>query len=179
MEHAAWSSLAGHLISTTNRPQLDHACALHATRITAWQHHCLAACRAQLLIASYCVLQVPLCKVNLQGLEALVKQYKGRYSTVVGFQPTGWTHAKESTSAKCGKRMQRGTVILHQVGTAAQGTVGPLSPSICACSMDPFTQYGSIPAAYLTAAYSQRPQIPANVGLIIPVLKEAHDFFLL
>lgn len=65
------------------------------------------------------MLQVPLCKVNLQGLEALLKQYKGRYSTVVGFQPTGWTHAKESTSAKCGRRMQRGTVILHQVGACS------------------------------------------------------------
>ena len=62
---------------------------------------------------------MPLCKVNVKGLDALVKQYKGRYSTVVGFQPTGWTHQKESASAKCGRRMQRGTVILHQVCVCA------------------------------------------------------------
>jgi hypothetical protein len=68
--------------------------------------------------------QVPLCKVNLQGLEALLQQYKGRYSTVVGFQPTGWTHAKESASAKCGRRMQRGTVILHQVRRGRSGAAG-------------------------------------------------------
>jgi DNA cross-link repair 1A protein len=75
---------------------------------------------------------VPLCKVNVQGLEALAKQYKGRYSTVVGFQPTGWTHQKEATSAKCGRRMQRGTVILHQVGRGGAAARRPAVPGACA-----------------------------------------------
>ena len=34
---------------------------------------------------------VPLWSVTLKSMARLLKHYKGRYTTVVGFQPTGWT----------------------------------------------------------------------------------------
>ncbi|GIM03994.1 hypothetical protein Vretimale_8641, partial [Volvox reticuliferus] len=35
---------------------------------------------------------VPLFKVTLDGLSAILQQYRGRYSAVIGFSPTGWNH---------------------------------------------------------------------------------------
>ena len=34
---------------------------------------------------------VPLSSVTLKSMARLLKLYRGRYTTVVGFQPTGWT----------------------------------------------------------------------------------------
>ena len=34
---------------------------------------------------------VPLWSVTLKSMARLLKHYRGRYTTVVGFQPTGWT----------------------------------------------------------------------------------------
>lgn len=71
--------------------------------------------------------QVPLFKVSLDGLGAILQQYKGRYNSVIGFQPTGWNQARgeggvggggssrQQQSLKFGRRLQRGTVIVYQV----------------------------------------------------------------
>jgi DNA cross-link repair 1A protein len=58
-------------------------------------------------------------KVTLAAMEALLLQYRGRYTTVVGFQPTGWTAAERHTKGlrAGGRRMQRGTAVLYQVKT--------------------------------------------------------------
>eukprot|EP00775_Hariotina_reticulata_P012752 gene12752-12881_t len=75
---------------------------------------------------------VPMRQVTLDAMESLLQRYKGRYTAVVGFQPTGWTHGKagrsgkaehgsvnqplrSSSSARPSKRLQRGTVVLYQV----------------------------------------------------------------
>jgi hypothetical protein len=74
-------------------------------------------------------LQVPMRQVSLEAMESLLVRYKGRYTAVVGFQPTGWTHtaggsggravggqaSRASSSVKGGKRLQRGTVVLYKV----------------------------------------------------------------
>jgi hypothetical protein len=68
-------------------------------------------------------------QVTLEAMESLLVRYKGRYTAVVGFQPTGWTHtaggsggravggqaSRASSSVKGGKRLQRGTVVLYKV----------------------------------------------------------------
>jgi hypothetical protein len=38
------------------------------------------------------ILQVPLFKVTMDGLAGILDGYRGRYSAVVGFSPTGWNH---------------------------------------------------------------------------------------
>ena len=34
---------------------------------------------------------VPLWRVSLKHMARLLKHYRGRYNTIVGFQPTGWS----------------------------------------------------------------------------------------
>ncbi len=46
---------------------------------------------------------VPLWRVSLKHMARLLKHYRGRYSTVVGFQPTGWS-------------MQTGALFLMPIG---------------------------------------------------------------
>ncbi len=76
-------------------------------------------------------------QVTLEAMESLLLRYKGRYTAVVGFKPTGWSHAggsgrngqgaaagaavsapsRSSLSIKPNRRRsQRGTVVLYQVG---------------------------------------------------------------
>lgn len=76
-----------------------------------YRHHVVAMLMLVVCVAA----QVPMCKVNVQCMEALLGQYRGRYSTVVGFQPTGWSHGRTSAGTKAGRRIQRGTVVLYQV----------------------------------------------------------------
>ena len=87
-------------------------------------------------------------QVTLEAMESLLLRYKGRYTAVVGFKPTGWSHAggtgrggqagpaaaaapaqpsRSSLSIKPNRRRsQRGTVVLYQVSlwVRAQGSVG-------------------------------------------------------
>ena len=61
-----------------------------------------------------------MCKVTLDEMEALLGRYRGRYTSVVGFQPTGWAHARTAKKggggARAGRRrLQHGTVVLYQV----------------------------------------------------------------
>lgn len=55
-------------------------------------------------------------KVTVVEMEALLQRYRGRYTTVVGFQPTGWAQQRSSKGFKPGRRSQGGTVVLYQVG---------------------------------------------------------------
>ncbi|KAI8467405.1 MAG: beta-lactamase-like protein [Monoraphidium minutum] len=58
---------------------------------------------------------VPMRQVTMEAMEALLLRYKGRYTTVVGFCPTGWSQVRESKGLKRGRRNQSGTVVLYQV----------------------------------------------------------------
>lgn len=59
---------------------------------------------------------VPLWMVTQKHMAKLLKYYKNRFSTIVGFQPTGWTHAREKGQTKAkGRRRQKGTLITYQV----------------------------------------------------------------
>jgi DNA cross-link repair 1A protein len=71
-------------------------------------------CCTDLCLAAW---QLPLWKVTMDGMSALLGHYRGRYTSIVGFQPTGWTQQRQqqATSAKCGRRSQKGSVILYQV----------------------------------------------------------------
>ena len=42
---------------------------------------------------------VPLWSVTLKSMARLLKHYRGRYTTVVGFQPTGWTQKQGAMHA--------------------------------------------------------------------------------
>ena len=37
---------------------------------------------------------VPLWRVSLKHMARMLKHYRGRYNTIVGFQPTGWSMQK-------------------------------------------------------------------------------------
>ncbi|KAK2078104.1 hypothetical protein QBZ16_003972 [Prototheca wickerhamii] len=59
---------------------------------------------------------VPLWMISQQHMVKLLKHYRGRFSTVVGFRPTGWTHDKSAGQTRArGRKQQRGTVITYQV----------------------------------------------------------------
>ncbi|KAL3148139.1 hypothetical protein ABBQ38_014420 [Trebouxia sp. C0009 RCD-2024] len=58
---------------------------------------------------------VPLWSVTLKSMARLLKHYRGRYTTVVGFQPTGWTQKQDRGRTGQGRRRQKGTLITYQV----------------------------------------------------------------
>jgi len=58
---------------------------------------------------------LPLGKVTLAGMEELLGHYRGRYTSAVGFAPTGWTTTKTTTRAQPGRRLQRGALTLYSL----------------------------------------------------------------
>ncbi len=44
---------------------------------------------------------VPLWRVSLKHMARLLKHYRGRYNTIVGFQPTGWSMQTGMILAPC------------------------------------------------------------------------------
>jgi hypothetical protein len=96
-------------------------------------------------------------QVTLEAMESLLLRYKGRYTAVVGFKPTGWSHAggsgrngqtaaaaaaaaavplsgpsRSSLSIKPNRRRsQRGTVVLYQVRLAQASCDPPLQNTLC------------------------------------------------
>eukprot|EP00887_Chlorella_sp_A99_P008123 scaffold12.g8123.t1 len=58
---------------------------------------------------------VPLWMVSQKHMAKTLKFYRGRFNSVVGFQPTGWTHEKAAGSTRArGRRRQKGTLITYQ-----------------------------------------------------------------
>ncbi len=55
------------------------------------------------------------CLRVLQAMVRIAKHYRSRFTTVVGFAPTGWSHAQSRGKASLGKRRQKGTLITYQV----------------------------------------------------------------
>ena len=51
----------------------------------------------------------------MQAMVRIAKHYRSRFTTVVGFAPTGWSHAQSRGKASLGKRRQKGTQITYQV----------------------------------------------------------------
>lgn len=49
-------------------------------------------------------------------MQKLLKRYRGKYTKIVGFQPTGWTFTK-NMGRQVGKRRGTGAVVLYQVNT--------------------------------------------------------------
>ncbi|GMH35758.1 hypothetical protein BSKO_03626 [Bryopsis sp. KO-2023] len=58
---------------------------------------------------------VPLNQVRTDVMGNIMKRYRGKYTTVVGFQPTGWTFTKGMGKKTFGKRRKHGNMILYQV----------------------------------------------------------------
>jgi len=59
---------------------------------------------------------VPLWMVSQKHMANALKHYRGRFTNVVGFQPTGWTHGRDTSKTKAkGRRRQKGTLITYQV----------------------------------------------------------------
>jgi DNA cross-link repair 1A protein len=59
---------------------------------------------------------VPLWMVTEKHMANALKYYRGRFTTVVGFQPTGWAHARVKSNAKSGgRRRRKGTLITYSV----------------------------------------------------------------
>lgn len=99
------------------------------------------------------LMQVPMRQVTLDAMEGLLQRYRGRYTAVVGFQPTGWTHGRagrggqaehgsvkqatrSSSSVRPSKRLQRGTVVLYQVNVASASWIIKVIQSLL-CLPDP------------------------------------------
>ncbi|KFM26805.1 DNA cross-link repair 1A protein [Auxenochlorella protothecoides] len=58
---------------------------------------------------------VPLWMITHDHMTKLLKHYRGRFTTVVGFKPTGWTHDKEAGRTRArGRKQQRGSLITYQ-----------------------------------------------------------------
>ena len=45
----------------------------------------------------------------------IARHYGSRFTTVVGFQPTGWSHTQSRSKGGRGRRRQKGTLITYQV----------------------------------------------------------------
>jgi DNA cross-link repair 1A protein len=58
---------------------------------------------------------VPLWMVTAKHMAAALKHYRGRFTSVVGFQPTGWTHERATAAAPKGRRRQKGAIITYSV----------------------------------------------------------------
>lgn len=58
---------------------------------------------------------VPLWMVSHKHMTNSLKFYRGRFTNVVGFQPTGWTHTRDTSSTKAGRRRKKGTIITYSV----------------------------------------------------------------
>ncbi|BDA41683.1 DNA cross-link repair 1A protein at C-terminar half [Coccomyxa sp. Obi] len=58
---------------------------------------------------------VPLWRVSLKHMARTLKHYRGRYTTIVGFQPTGWSMHSGRGRAPRGRRRQKGTLIVYSV----------------------------------------------------------------
>ena len=58
---------------------------------------------------------VPLWMISHKHMTNSLKFYRGRFTNVVGFQPTGWTHTRDTSSTKAGRRRKKGTIITYQV----------------------------------------------------------------
>ncbi|GAB4823565.1 hypothetical protein N2152v2_010611 [Parachlorella kessleri] len=59
---------------------------------------------------------VPLWMVTDKHMTKILKHYRGRFTNVVGFQPTGWTHQRDVNKTRArGRRRQKGTIITYQV----------------------------------------------------------------
>ena len=43
--------------------------------------------------------QVPMGMVNLKRMANVAKHYRSRFTTIVGIQPTGWTHSAGATQS--------------------------------------------------------------------------------
>lgn len=125
-----------------------------------WFEWCGAGC---CLLRCWWLAQVPMRQVTLEAMESLLLRYKGRYTAVVGFKPTGWSHAggsgrgglaggaaaavaaapapvtgpsRSSLSIKPNRRhSQRGTVVLYQVCCeACVLPPGAVGPCVCVSS---------------------------------------------
>lgn len=59
---------------------------------------------------------VPLWMISEKHMSNALKHYRGRYKNVVGFQPTGWAHAKlKSKSKGISRKRKKGTIIIYSV----------------------------------------------------------------
>lgn len=62
---------------------------------------------------------VPMWMISQKHMKNALKFYKGRFTTIIGFKPTGWTHERDTqnTKAKLGRRqaMAKGTMVTYQV----------------------------------------------------------------
>ncbi|KAK9844292.1 hypothetical protein WJX74_000491 [Apatococcus lobatus] len=58
---------------------------------------------------------VPLSMASLKAMARTQRHYRSRFTTIVGFQPTGWSHTSGKARTGGGKRRQKGTLISYQV----------------------------------------------------------------
>jgi hypothetical protein len=67
-----------------------------------------------------------------QAMARIAKYYRSRFTTIVGFQPTGWSHSQSRGKAGRGKRRQKGTLITYQVHPPSYRAC--IRPAACACN---------------------------------------------
>jgi DNA cross-link repair 1A protein len=69
---------------------------------------------------------VPLWMISQKHMAKTLKYYRGRFTNIVGFQPTGWTHTRDTTSTKAGRRRQKGTLITYSVAYSEHSSFSEL-----------------------------------------------------
>lgn len=58
---------------------------------------------------------VAMWKLGVDSLKKILKNYQGKYSTIIGFRPTGWSYEKGMERVQCGRKQQIGKVMIYQV----------------------------------------------------------------
>lgn len=58
---------------------------------------------------------VPIWKVSHKHMASALKFYGNRFENVVGFQPTGWAHTRNTKSKATGAKRKKRTIITYQV----------------------------------------------------------------
>ena len=100
----------------------------------------------------------------MQAMARIAKHYRSRFTTVVGFQPTGWSHAQSRGKASHGRRRQKGTLITYQV---------PSYALMHFCTVDFKCQTGCFSGLCMAAIATLRLHLPSICGRYLSV--SMHD----
>ena len=69
---------------------------------------------------------VPLWSITFKSMTRLLKHYRGRYTTIVGFQPTGWTQKQGKVTRSMEQLESKFNLCAHQIHISCDAHYRPV-----------------------------------------------------